>query len=111
MWIIEKWDNFDYDRLLEQLSNEEEMLIIYNETHSNLTKIILFRRIYEIAQGRKDAGNLGNDIEIDEIVDKFIDEEYHIENSYLFWLDPTKFDIVPDFIIKKCDNFINSLVT
>lgn len=105
MWIIEKWDNFDYDRLLEQLSNEEEMINIYHDTNSNLTKIIIFRRIYDLTNQE----NQNNQENIDEIVDKFIKEEYHIENSYLFWLDPIKFDTIPDFIIKKCDEFINSL--
>jgi len=108
--IKDKRETFDYDYLLEILSNKEKMLSIYNETNSNLTKIIIFRRIYDIVSNEtENIIDNGEDIGIDEIVNKFINEEYHIENSYLYWLDPMKFDIIPSFIIKKCDLYINSL--
>ena len=103
--IIENRVSFDYEGLAEILSNTDEMVQKYRETSSNLTKIILFRRIYD--NSNHENNNQNN--EIDEIVDKFIKEEYHIENSYLFSLDPAKFDTIPEFIIEKCDEFINKL--
>lgn len=103
--IMENREDFDYERLSEILSNTDKMVQKYRATSSNLTKIILFRRIYK--NTNHENNNQNN--EIDEIVDKFIKEEYHIENSYLFSLDPAKFDTIPEFIIGKCDEFINNL--
>ena len=102
---MENREDFDYERLSEILSNTDKMVQKYRATSSNLTKIILFRRIYK--NTNHENNNQNN--EIDEIVDKFIKEEYHIENSYLFSLDPAKFDTIPEFIIGKCDEFINNL--
>ena len=103
--IMENREDFDYEGLAKILSNTDEMVQKYRETSSNLTKIILFRRIYD--NSNHENNNQNN--KIDEIVDKFIKEEYHIENSYLFSLDPAKFDTIPEFIIEKCDEFINNL--
>jgi len=37
---------------------------------------------------------------------KYIDEQFHVENDYMFSLDLLKFDIVPDFVIPKCIKFL-----
>ena len=37
---------------------------------------------------------------------KYIDEQFHVENDYMFSLDLMKFDIVPDFVIPKCTEFL-----
>ena len=37
---------------------------------------------------------------------KYIDEQLHIENDYLFSLDFMKYDIVPDFVIPRCSKFL-----
>lgn len=45
----------------------------------------------------------------DDVFMKFINEIYHIENDFLFQLNPEKFDTTPQFIIEGCDAFIKSL--
>ncbi|MFC2006565.1 AAA family ATPase [Chloroflexota bacterium] len=42
----------------------------------------------------------------DDALVKYIDEQLHIENDYLFSLDFLKYDIVPDFVIPRCSNFL-----
>jgi len=42
----------------------------------------------------------------DDALMKYVNEQFHIENDYIFNLDYTKYDIVPDFIIPKCDEFL-----
>ena len=39
---------------------------------------------------------------------KYIDEQFHIENDYIFSLDFNKYDIVPDFVIPKCFEFLRA---
>ncbi len=43
----------------------------------------------------------------DSVMTEFINEEFHIENTYIFQLDPYAYNIVPDYIIKMCDKVIN----
>ena len=45
---------------------------------------------------------------MNDIVRKFVNEAYHIENEYLFGLDPVQFDIVPAFVIEKLDAVVNA---
>jgi hypothetical protein len=43
----------------------------------------------------------------DDALVKYIDEQLHIENDYLFSLDFLKYDVVPDFVIPRCTDFRN----
>ena len=39
---------------------------------------------------------------------KYIDEQFHVENDYIFYLDFAKYDIVPDFVIQKCIEYLKN---
>ena len=72
---------------------------MYNKSNNNYEKIQIFRIML------KSCG-LPN---VDEVYEKFIDEEFHIENSYVFQLDPYAYNIVPDYIINVCDNIVSRI--
>lgn len=38
---------------------------------------------------------------------KHLNEIYHIENVFLYQLNPNDFDTVPQFVIEQCDRIIN----
>ena len=40
------------------------------------------------------------------IVRKFINESFHIEDEYLFQLDPAKYNSIPDFVVAEMDHII-----
>ena len=42
----------------------------------------------------------------DDTLMKYIDEQFHVENDYMFTLDFVKYDTVPDFVILKCLEFL-----
>ena len=75
---------------------------MYKQTADSFVKIILFRIIIDGLEKTKKQ----NDVFM-----KFINEIYHIENDFLFQLNPEKFDITPQFIIEGCDLFIQSLAS
>ena len=53
-----------------------------------------------------------NEIEISKLDTawyKFIDETYHIENDLLHFLDLKKFNIVPEYILKKVDSIMEQI--
>lgn len=37
---------------------------------------------------------------------KFINESFHIEDEYLFQLDPAKYNSIPDFVVAEMDRII-----
>ena len=47
------------------------------------------------------------DAKLDDVVRKFCNETYHVENDYLFQLDPRKYDNVPAYVIDKLNAVIS----
>ena len=90
--------DFDYIQVLEQYYNRSNILNLYKQEKNKYLKSQIFRAYLEISNKRG---------KLDDVVLKFVDEIYHIENDYSYSLDLIKFDTIPSFIIKKIDGFIN----
>ncbi|MEA2112583.1 MAG: AAA family ATPase [Patescibacteria group bacterium] len=91
--IKKEIENFDYETILERIKDVQNIKDIYNSSENNYEKLQLFRIL---------KGDYASDV-----MKKFINESYHIENEFINQLNPLKFDLVPEFIIKECDEIIN----
>lgn len=88
--IREYVPNFEYHRLHNEVMNEDYIKGLYEQADSNYEKLQLFRII--------------NNDSIDNIViSKYVKETFHIENDYMYQLNPCNFMTVPYFIINECD--------
>ena len=67
---------------------------IYQECSSNYDKLQLFRIAI------KENSDNG-------VVKKFVNEIFHVENDYLFQLDPREYDTIPQYIINECDDLLS----
>lgn len=65
------------------------MIELYNKSESNYEKLQIYRII-----------NYGE--EDNHIIRKFINK-YHIENDYIYQLNPCNNQTIPQFIIDECD--------
>lgn len=90
---------FDYQTLLELISSDQQMVDLYNATISNYEKLHLYRILFD----GKDDG-----VESD-VVKKFINEAFHIENDYIYQLNPREFQTVPHFVIEQCNQYVAAL--
>ena len=93
--------DFDYLSILNRIMDDGEMIRSYQASTNNYEKLQLYRII---ASGDRSVDDGSSDV-----VKKFINETYHIENDYLFQLNPCEYEIVPEFIIKECDDYICEL--
>lgn len=91
--------DFNYTKILTENYTKENILELYKLETNNYLKSQIFREYLEITNQRNC---------LDDVVLKFVDEIYHIENDYIYSLDLIKYDTVPDFIIKKIDEFMLS---
>lgn len=98
--IKQNLQTFDYNVILEEITCSNKLIELYNEAEDGFVKIILFRLLIEGLEGHN---------EHDSVFMKFINEIYHIENDFLFQLNPLKFDVAPSFIIEECDKFVKGL--
>ncbi len=80
--------SFDYDTLVAQVSDDALMKKSFFDTEVGYEKIQLFR----IINGKHQ----------DDIITKFINESYHIENEYVMQLNPHEFESVPEYVVEEC---------
>jgi ABC-type dipeptide/oligopeptide/nickel transport system ATPase subunit len=89
---------FNYDEVMSQIIDDEGMKARYNSCQNNYEKLHLYRILYSDKQDAIQA----------DIIQKFINQAFHIENDYIYQLNPTKFQTVPQYVIEECDRFINA---
>ncbi len=93
--ILKYIPKFDYERILQSVLNRAEMIDLYRRSKSNYEKLQIYRLLY-------DATNENH------VVRKFINETYHVENNYLFQLNPIMFNTIPNYIIAECDRTLTN---
>ena len=89
---------FDYSAVLAAIKDKAEMKRRFTEATVGYDKIQLFRIFKEVhgsANGEQDG-----------ILQKFVNESFHIENEYVMQLNPHKFDNVPEYVVLECDRVI-----
>lgn len=93
--IKTKMSHFNYATHLKNISDDTYMVKAYNGAAFNYEKLQLFRITNKELSG-------------DDVIDKFINETFHIENEYVMQLNPCKYEIVPHYIIEKCDSLLKN---
>ncbi len=79
----------DYDVLFSTIDNPEEMLALFDASRSNYEKLQLSRIA---TQARLD----------DKVLKERMDDSVHVGIGFLYQLDPTKFELVPSQLVKRC---------
>ena len=94
--VLEEVDGFDYTTMLATIQDDERLIELYNHAGSNYEKL----HIYRIFHDDKPRG-----IESD-VIRKFINEAFHIENDYIYQVSSRKYQLVPQYVIDECDKVI-----
>lgn len=94
--IREKINLFDYQTLLSKVSDRAAMIEAYKAAGNNYEKLQLFRII-------------NNENHENDVVKKYINESFHIENEYIMQLNPHKYDYVPEYIVAECDRALEAI--
>ena len=71
---------------------------LYASETTPYVKLQVFRVLIEVSGLRRRFDN--------ETLLKYINEQFHVENDYMFCLDLNKFDVVPSFVLPACDEFL-----
>ncbi len=93
--IVERIPDFDYTATLEGLKSPAALKGLYFNCTNGYEKLQVFRLF---------------DIKVkNSVIRKFINETYHIENEYICQLDPSEFDLIPEYVRLECDNLCKSV--
>lgn len=96
--IVSHIHNFDYDELYALSSVNTEMKKLYLSTTSNYEKLHIYRMIFD----EKTAATSN-------VITKFINQSFHIENDYIYQLNPRSYQMVPQYVIDECDKAIHEI--
>ncbi|OWS75378.1 AAA family ATPase [Pantoea sp. VS1] len=83
---------FDYASMLALLNSHAHILALYQRCVNGYEKLQVFRLLEPEADNR--------------VIRKFVNETYHIENEFICQLDPTRFDLIPEYVIAECDRLL-----
>lgn len=86
-------NGFSYPQLLNRVVDLIALRTLYSASANGYEKLQVFRL-------------LGLDVE-NSVIQKFINETYHIENEFISQLDPAKFDTIPEYVVAECDKLVN----
>lgn len=84
---------FDYNQILSTVMDRAQLIALYHAAHSNYEKLQIYRMIF-------------NAIDEEHVLRKFLNETYHVENDYLFQLNPLQYNTIPMYIVAECDRAI-----
>lgn len=87
--ISKNLTGFSYSQLLSRVVDQNTLRSLYNAAENGYEKLQIFRL-------------LGLDVK-NSVIQKFINETYHIENEFISQLDPVKFDTIPEYVVSECN--------
>lgn len=97
--LIQKYlPDFSYSVYQNDYFSKNKLIGLFKSEQNAYFKLQVFRVIVGVMNLRHKM--------IDEPLVKYIDEQFHVENDYIFYLDLNKYDTVPDFVIPKCTDFL-----
>lgn len=83
-------EDFDYDTEYQKTQDVQMLRGLYKKSESNYEKLQIYRILF-------------NENSPNSVIKKFVNETFHIENDYLFQLNPCEYDTIPQYIIAECD--------
>lgn len=89
--------DFSYAAYLAAYFTQTELAKTFATETNEYFKVQVFRILLEIHELRS---------KIDDPLLKYIDEQFHVENDYVFFLNYTKYNTVPTFVVPKCEEFL-----
>jgi energy-coupling factor transporter ATP-binding protein EcfA2 len=94
--------DFDYDHMISQCT-PQCLMERYSNEQSAYIKMLILRAYTEQNGEARERLRQTNDV-----LRKYVDETYHIENDYLYSLDVRRFNIVPDHYITDAERFVTN---
>jgi len=96
-YIKEFISDFAYASYYADFFTKEKLASLYVTEQNDYFKLQVFRVLIEVAGARP---------RLDDPILKYIDEQFHVENDYVYYLDFVKYNLVPSFVLPRCTEFL-----
>lgn len=94
--IRDDMPDFNYRDLCSYVQDDYNLIALYDAAQSNYEKLQIYRMLFDPTQE-------------DHVMRNFLNKAYHIENDYLFQLNPVRYNTIPNYIIAECDRAIDGV--
>ena len=103
-------EDFNYSKYLEDFTNVEILIELYNKANNASEKLQITRIVMNnVDHNKNDKKDGKKATTYDEIFRDFITEAYHIENNMIITLPEDCFERVPRYIVAACDEYIEKV--
>ncbi len=89
--------DFNYANVYSRTKNIPDMIELYRNSISGYEKVQIYRILKDGDMVRGSA------------MKKYVDETFHVQNDYLYQLNPREYKIVPQYVLNYCDIEIDRL--
>jgi ABC-type dipeptide/oligopeptide/nickel transport system ATPase subunit len=104
--IKKRITDFDYGAAVARASDVTVLKALYDGAQCSFEKVLMFRYMVMAYKQRK-----GVEPVLDGIIRKYMNEPFHIENDYVYQLNPYKYDLIPDSEIRLFDAKVDDLLS
>lgn len=87
---------FEYPHFLALVQDNGSLQTLYSNSSNGYEKLQIFRLMQDPESNTQNNS----------VIQKFVNETYHIENEFICQLDPTDFDLIPSYVIAECDKLL-----
>lgn len=95
---------------LMEISSLTGCMLDYNEVLNQISNRSVMREHFETCAyryGKLQIARIALDGEgIDRVSKKLLDETLHVDNGFIFQLDPRQFELIPESIIERCEEVL-----
>lgn len=91
---------FEYPHFLTLVKDNSSLQTLYTNSSNGYEKLQIFRLMQDPEQNSQNNS----------VIQKFVNETYHIENEFICQLDPTDFDLIPSYVIAECDKLLEQAI-
>ncbi|MEM9505279.1 MAG: AAA family ATPase, partial [Cyanobacteria bacterium P01_E01_bin.43] len=82
-------EGFEYRAVLNRILDRATLKSLYDACQNRYEKLQLFR-LFDLSVNNS-------------VIQKFVNETYHIENEFICQLNPEKFDTIPEYVVEECN--------
>lgn len=101
--------NFSYPEVISKIRDYNYLLSEYKSNSIGYEKLQIYRilNIYNPEDEEYEDKLIIS--QEDNAFKKFVNETFHIENDYLYQLNPIEYEVIPNYVIENCDKYVEEI--
>ena len=101
--------NFSYSEVISKMRDYNYLLSEYNSTSIGYEKLQIYRALNLVNPTGDEYYDKPIITQEDNAFKKFVNETFHIENDYLYQLNPIEYEVIPNYVIENSDKYVKEI--